>query len=658
MAHVRLCRLGVPGATTYATGVVHREGGASRRRRQTTNQAHGERAEGRPLLSLKNRREKRNTDNFGGGYSDGGYTGYGPGEGMFGKRRRGRIAGPIIIVCAIIAVLVAADYLVNSGKVYRGVEVGNVALGGKTPAEARQAIEDRVIGDLKEIQFAGPQGQKDSFTARQMGLDFQVQSTVNQAYAVGREGNVLERLMDRGSALIGGFTITPDVEYDQGTALKHIERLANRVNRKPVEADLEIQGSVAEVSDSKEGFKLNADKTARAVGAAVDGMSGDVKMKGRTLEPEITTQEANKAAEKARTAMNGELKFTAQGKTWTLSPADVGRALDVTRDGGSVQVSLNKDRMNDTLEVVYNDVEVKPVEASYDFAANGDVIVKDSRTGQSIEYDKLLEDIQSNIFEGQREYQLPLMTSKPQYTTNQLEAQKPTELQGSYRTNYTATTDQGAERVANLKVASGAVSGVFVAPGETFSMVEHVQDLRYEDAHVIVNSKEQVAEGGGLCQVTSTLYNAVLYAGLPVIERSPHDSQLPYIRPGMDSTVWYGDTTTTVDDVDMKFRNTTDGYILLQEYVSNDGYIYANVYGVPDDVEVEMSSEKVWMTQDASEWITYYTKTKDGEVVHRESWKSDYSALYDDKGKKIPTPIVPIAEINGTYNGIDFSTLQ
>ncbi|HET7269577.1 MAG TPA: hypothetical protein VFI90_00695, partial [Rubrobacter sp.] len=102
----------------------------------------------------------------------------------------------------------------------------------------------------------------------------------------------------------------------------------------------------------------------------------------------------------------------------------------------------------------------------------------------------------------------------------------------------------------------------------------------------------------------------------------------------------------------------SDGYVLLQEYVADDGYIYANVYGVPNNIKVEMSSEKVWMTDDASEWITYYTRSKGGKVVYRDSWKSQYSALYDDKGKKIPTPKVPIAEVDGSYYGIDFSALQ
>ena len=603
-------------------------------------------------MSLKNRRKRRRNRHEGGNYSDGLYTGYG---GTFGKRRRGRVAGPIIIACAVVAVLVAADYLVNSGRVYRGVEVGTVSLGGKTPEEAQRIVEDRVAGDLEEISFQGPMGDPVSFTSEQMGVNFRVQSTIEEAYSIGREGNVLERLADRGKALAGGVTISPEVRYEPGVARSRVERLAAQVNAAPAEAGMEIQGSVVETSGAQSGYKMDVDGTTRNVGKAVDGMSGEVRMAGQVIKPEVTTAEAEKAAEKARTAMSGELGFTTvQGNRWPLSPADVGGALDITRQDGTIGVSLNKDRMNEALAGIYDDIEVKPVEAGYDFAAEGSVIVTQSQTGQSIEYDDLLANIESGIFDGQREYELPIVTSTPQYTTEQLEAQKPTELLGSYRTDYKATTDQGIERVENLEIASKAVSGTFVAPGDTFSMVDHVQDLDYNDAHVIVESKEEIAEGGGLCQVTSTLYNAVLYAGLPVVERKNHDSQLPYIRPGMDATVWYGDTSTTADDTDMKFKNTTDGYVLVQEYVDDDGYIYANVYGVPDNVEVQMSSKKVWMTEDASEWTTFYTRTKDGEVVYKDRWNSEYSALYDDKGKKIPTPKVWVAAVDGTYNGPNF----
>jgi vancomycin resistance protein YoaR len=251
--------------------------------------------------------------------------------------------------------------------------------------------------------------------------------------------------------------------------------------------------------------------------------------------------------------------------------------------------------------------------------------------------------MQGGIFDGKREYEVATTVDKPQYTTAGLQAKKPTRLLGSYHTNYTATSDKTQERVENLGIASRAISGTFIAPGEVFSMNDTVSGLDYNEGHVIIDGATSTGLGGGLCQVTSTLYNAALYAGLEIVERHPHDTQLPYIRPGMDATVWFG-------ALDMKFKNTTDGYILLQEYVSNDNYIYAEVYGVPDNVDVTMSSEPVYREYGASEWVTYYTRKEDGKVVYRDKWNTSYDALFED-GKTVATYDVPVAEVNGDYFG-------
>jgi vancomycin resistance protein YoaR len=603
------------------------------------------------ILSLINRKKRDRRADRGSGPGD-----YRPGYGSTGSRRSRRrgFAGPIIIVCALVAVLVAADYWMNSGNVHRGVEVGNVSLGGMDPAEARQVVRERAMGPLQEVEFSGPE--RFSRSADELGVNFHVDATVDEAYAVGREGNVLERLGERLRAAFPGITIDPNIDYRSERVRAEVEEIAGQVDTPPQDATVDVVGAEVEVGESREGYKLNVEQTMASVDEAIDGMTGEARLRGEVLGPQITTAEAETAAERAQGAVAQQLVFEHEDKNWTVSPADVGSSLDVAPNDGKISVSLNRDRMSDRLAAVYSDLTITPKNASYEFDDAGNVVVVPGREGRSIEWENLLNSVENNLFEGKREYQVSTTVEEPKYTTASLEAKKPTELLGSYKTNYTATTDQGAERAENLEIASNAVNGTFVAPGETFSMVQHVQDLNYNDAHVIVDSKEEVAEGGGLCQVTSTLYNAVLYAGLPVVERQPHDSQLPYIRPGMDATVWYGDKTTTADDTDMKFKNNTDGYILLREYVSDDGYMYAQIYGVPNNIEVEMSSEEVWMTEDASEWVTYYKRYEDGKLEYKDSWNSEYSALYDDKGKKIPTPKVEIAEVDGSYYGFDFST--
>jgi vancomycin resistance protein YoaR len=598
-------------------------------------------------LSLKNRRGNQGRRHVRGDFPLN--SGFGSTK-MYGRKKRS-IAGPIVVVCAVIAVLVAADHFLNADEIYRGVEVGDVALGGRTPAEAEEIVQERATGALEEIEFSGPE--QFTRTAKEMGVSFNVDATVDEAYAVGREGNILERLGERALSLVVGVTIPPDVDYRPEKARAEVEEIASQVNHEPKEAFINIYGSQVEVVESHEGYKLDVAATMESVDSAIDDMSGQARLVGDVLGPEITTEEAEPPAEKARQALSEQLEFRAEGRTWTLSPADVGSALEVTKNGDGLEVSLNRDHLRDRLAPVYADLTIKPVEASYDFAADGSVIVTQSKEGQRIEDEKFLGAIEQGLFQDKREYDVPITVDKPEYTTTELQEQKPTTLLGTYKTNYRATTDQGQTRVENLKIASGAVSGTFLAPGEVFSMIDHVANLDYNETHVIINGVETTADGGGLCQVTSTLYNAALYAGLEVTERTAHYSQLPYIRPGMDATVWYGGPGTA-DDLDMKFKNTTDGFILLQEYVADNGYIYANVYGVPDEVEVEMWSEPVYRYEDSSEWTTYYTRTDNGKVVHEDQWDTEYGALIDDKGKKIPTPKVPVAEVDGTYLGPNF----
>ena len=588
-------------------------------------------------MSIKNRRRNRGSDDEAlRRLLDGRST----------RRKRGlltKIAGPLVIICAIFAVLVAADHWMNSGKIYGGVEVGTVQLGGKTPAGAKDAVRERTTGALQRFEFSGPNGEN-TYASDEMGVDFNVAATVDEAYSVGRRGNVLDRLSERAKAAYGTVTIPPKVDYQPQIAQEKVRNLAAKLNREPQKASVRIVGSEAQVDSSAEGYKLDFPATMNNVDQSVENMSGKVEVVGEKLTPEITTQEAEATAEKARSAMEGQLAFDAEGNQWTLSPADVGSALAVAPKDGSLQVSLDRNVMKDRLANLYADLTVKPVEAGYQ--VNGSqVSVTPSTTGKSIETKKLLDEVEGGIFEGQREYQVPVVTAKPDLTTNRAESLKPTNLLGDYRTNYAVVPDNG-DRVANLQIASNAVNGTLVAPGEVFSMNAHVSGLSYNKTKVIIDGAETKADGGGLCQVTSTLYNAANFAGIDVIDRTPHYSQLPYIRPGMDATVWFGGPGAQ-DDLDMKFQNNTDGYLLLREYVANDGYIYAEIYGKPNGKQVQMTSKPTYMSADSSQWVTYQTVKKDGKVLYDGELHTDsYKALVDEKGETIKTSEVPVPPVD------------
>ncbi|MEW6636958.1 MAG: peptidoglycan binding domain-containing protein [Actinomycetota bacterium] len=571
-------------------------------------------------------RSKKRSTHRGGGYSPSSVSRSG------GERGR-RVVGPVLIACAIVAVLVAADYWLNAGKIYRGVEVGEISLGGKTPEEAERIVQRRATGALKEIEFSGPE--EFSRTAEEMGVLYDVEATVAEAYAVGREGNLLERLGERLKAAYGTVDVSPKVEYRPQQARAEVEEIAARLDAEPVEATVRIVGPEVEVGPSAEGYKTDVAATMRSVNAAVEDMSGEAEIVGEVLRPDVTTDEAEAAAEKARRAMDGELVLTANGESWTVSPAAIGTALNVSEREGEIEVSLDRETMRENLANVYAALTVEPVEASYQVDGS-EVSVVPGQTGRRIEDEKFLDAIEAGIFEGQRKYEVPVVTDKPELTTAEARRLRPTELLATYETNY-LTYDDTPGRVENLQIASEAVNGTLLAPGEVFSFNELAAPLEYNDTKVIVNGRVDTAEGGGLCQVSSTLYMAANFAGLDVIERHPHYAELPYIRPGFDATVWFG-------ALDMKFKNTSPGYVLIQQWVdTSTGTVHAAIYGKPTGKEVEMTSRKVAEYSDGegnpvTEWVTYQKVTENGKVVfndvlHKDTYKylkpAEEDAPYD-----------------------------
>ena len=561
-----------------------------------------------------------------------------------GRRRRGGrrpFAGPVIVLCALVASLVAADYWANAGAIYRGVSAGSVPLGGETLEEARGLLEARAAGTLDEVALRGQEGY--TLGTAGMDVDFDAAATAERAYGLGRSGGLLGRLGDRARAAFGVARVAPAVDYREGAVLAAVEGLAGRVDREPRSASVAVRGAEARVVGAEKGYELDVQATAENVGLAIEGLTGEAQMAGEVLQPELPTREAEEAAAEARRALSGEVVLKAEGRRWTLRPEEIGHALGFAREGAGLGVALDEEVLEAGLRDVEADLEVRPVEAGYD--TRDGITVTPGREGRRVEMERLVGALERGLLEGKREYEVPVVIDEPELTTAEAEKSKPTEMLGSYRTDYSIVPDTGA-RVENLQISSGAVSGTLLAPGEVFSMNDKVSGLDYNETKVIINGKETKADGGGLCQVTSTLYNAVNEAGLDVTERYPHYAQLPYIRPGLDATVWFGGPGEA-DDLDMKFENTSDGYVLLKEYVAEDGFVYAEVWGRPGGAEVKTWSEAVYRNAESAEWVTYQTYKKNGKIVFDGVLHKDtYEALKDEKGKPIPADTVPIAPVD------------
>jgi vancomycin resistance protein YoaR len=295
------------------------------------------------------------------------------------------------------------------------------------------------------------------------------------------------------------------------------------------------------------------------------------------------------------------------------------RAFDVLRAylGGiqvDPEVEYREKAARDAVKKLAGEFYEKPQNATFRLV-DGQVEVQKAREGRVLDQAATLANLDRALADLRNEVPLAEGAApKPEVTTEEVEKLRPTELIGEYKTDF--RWDSNPSRKANMKLAAGAINGTLVPPGEVFSFTEHASGLHYDKAKTFSDGGVGFANGGGLCQVSSTLYMAAQYAGLEIVERHPHYAVLPYIKPGFDATVWFGEPGSGWGAMDMQFRNNTDAYILVREWVDDNGYLRAEILGQPTGKKVEMHTEKIFeSTARGIKWATYKKVTKDGQVL-------------------------------------------
>lgn len=240
--------------------------------------------------------------------------------------------------------------------------------------------------------------------------------------------------------------------------------------------------------------------------------------------------------------------------------------------------------------------------------------IEDEVIGKAIDIDKSVSAINKALAKGEDEVQLEVITTKPKVTRAYYEDVK--ELLGSFSTSFSSSQDA---RNNNLKVACQFINGTILAPNEVFSTNETIgptdSEHGYQAAPIIIGGILQKGYGGGVCQVSTTLYNAVLYAELEIVERKNHSLAVGYITKGRDATLANG-------YIDFKFKNNTEYPIYIESYTANN-QIYMNIYGKETrdpDRKIDFETEVVNTIMPPPEKVTIDTSlTPDQEVVEKKA---------------------------------------
>ena len=328
-----------------------------------------------------------------------------------------------------------------------------------------------------------------------------------------------------------------------------------------------------------------------------------------------------------------ESSYYIEGHTLIITSGEVGAALEIDEMKDMIVKGIIDCSYKDTCyNIVTYDEYPKPIDVD---KIHSEVYqeVKDAyyttnprmvyTEVQGIDFEDSVEDVKKQIAsEKKDEYEVPLKVTEPKVTTEDLGKEAFPDVLGSYDTNY-ATSNR--DRTTNLRLAANKINGTVLMPGETFSynkvVGERTIEAGYKEAAIYSNGEVTNGLGGGICQITSTLYNAVLYANLDIVQRQNHTFIPSYVKGGRDATVVYG-------SIDFKFKNNRDYPIKIYASVSG-GVARITIRGLKtaDDYDVKLTSRKVDTTyyggNSYSVYKAYKQLYKNGKLVDTELLSTD-----------------------------------
>lgn len=243
----------------------------------------------------------------------------------------------------------------------------------------------------------------------------------------------------------------------------------------------------------------------------------------------------------------------------------------------TVSVATRSNFTKDDINLIYKRIQRDPVNATCTIV-NNKPVVEPHKVGISIDKNILAQ----HLANGEKIFDLPITTIMPKITTDQFQSKMFADVLGEKTTSYNSAL---AERTQNVTLAAKAINGVIIAPGRDFSFNQVVGERTYArgfmDATVFVNGKAEQGAGGGICQVSSTLYNTQLYADLQTIKRANHQFTVTYMPSGQDATVAYGVQ-------DYVFRNNTT-YPIKVISTMGDGKLTIKILGTKIDKDVKIT---------------------------------------------------------------------
>lgn len=468
------------------------------------------------------------------------------------KRSKKSIMLVSLIVLSMLMLAAAAQFMymtLQNNNVYKGIYVNSLNVSGMTKPEMinqlNKEFQDK-ISNLEITLKTDRVTEKASFN----GLDakYDIETAANKAYGIGRSGNVFDRIYDIIAAGTGGITVDMPINCSEDKVAGFTGKFCDETLINVKEADVLVQEDKVTVRSGAHGESVDKNKITSEVNALIKEKRGGI------IEADVT-----------------------------LTPPS----------------KLNVD---DLLQQINQD----PVDAGFK-VENGNTCVLPHVVGRKIDKETLTTIAAELEKTENTEKVLPVEFVKPLITTGDAYAKLFKDELAYMSTHFSTSTENDKNRGENIKLAVSKINGKILAPGDVFSFNDAVgprtSEGGYQTAHVYTAGKVVDGIGGGICQVSTTLYNAVLKADLNVVDRRNHMFTVGYVPYGQDATVSYGTT-------DFKFSNSTKWPVKIVAGVTKNNNVYFSLIGTD-----EQPDKKVIITNQTIKHIPFTTKYIDDPTL-------------------------------------------
>ena len=426
----------------------------------------------------------------------------------------------IIIFFSIFSTIFALINIRNN-KIIDGISINGISVAGLTPEEATQKLTDKFSKKLNSTLILNYKDYNSEIIPTQdINANYDVSAAVQKAYSIGRSGNLIQNNYEILASIIATKKVSVNLIYDSEKLNQHLDKISVELPGLVVQPSYYIDNTNLIVVNGTPGIALMQDNARNLILLNIESLSSSNLI-------ELPTQ----------------------------------------------NVEPNKININKIHEEIYSEPQ-----NAYLIKEPFELNVGSSGTDFAIS----LDEAQNLLNESKEEYIIPLKITPPEIGVADLGNDVFIHTLGSYSSTFNVSN---YNRTTNVNIASQKINNIILLPGETFSYNKVVGERTFEngfkEASVYTSSGVVNGLGGGICQVSSTLYNAVLEANLEIVERRNHRYAVSYVPLGRDATVAYG-------SIDFRFKNNRQYPIKISSYTKN-GTLFVSITGIEEETEYDVS---------------------------------------------------------------------